>query len=217
MHITAESVLCGSPKMVQLFSRVAMIPVLASGPCRGQWFSFGLYLTLWLCNLCRLIDDEGQNELPTPYCIFSDHTLPVTDIICGMGLFPTCRVLTSSVDHSVKVRTVIADLSEAHAGWFVALGSLLLLPLNDIPIPKANLMHSMGCHRAYVLRGFSRSGWFHTPSEPVSSADGSLGWRSRGVCWRRRCYRYHESGRGRSKDPQEETNYCRVSIDRQSQ
>lgn len=52
---------------------------------------------------CRLIDDEVQNELPTPYCTLSDHTLPVTDIVCGVGPFPTCRVLTSSVDHSVKV------------------------------------------------------------------------------------------------------------------
>ena len=33
----------------------------------------------------------------------SDHTLPVTDIICGVGVFPDCRVLTSSIDHSVKV------------------------------------------------------------------------------------------------------------------
>ena len=33
----------------------------------------------------------------------SDHTLPVTDIICGIGIFPDCRVLTSSIDHSVKV------------------------------------------------------------------------------------------------------------------
>ena len=33
----------------------------------------------------------------------SDHTLPVTDIVCGIGIFPDCRVLTSSIDHSVKV------------------------------------------------------------------------------------------------------------------
>ena len=51
----------------------------------------------------RLLDDEVQNEPPTTYCTLSDHTLPVTDIVCGVGLFPSCRVLTSSADHSVKV------------------------------------------------------------------------------------------------------------------
>ena len=53
--------------------------------------------------LLRLLDDGLQNELLTPYCSFTDHTLPVTDIICGIGSFPSCRVLTTSVDHTVKV------------------------------------------------------------------------------------------------------------------
>jgi pre-rRNA-processing protein IPI3 len=63
--------------------------------------------SLFIWNLRRLLDDEVQNELPTPYCTLSDHTLPITDIICGVGTFPTCRILTSSVDHSVKVGTII--------------------------------------------------------------------------------------------------------------
>jgi pre-rRNA-processing protein IPI3 len=29
--------------------------------------------------------------------------LPITDIVCSFGIFPTNRVLTSSLDHSVKV------------------------------------------------------------------------------------------------------------------
>ncbi|KAI0352337.1 WD40 repeat-like protein [Trametes cingulata] len=51
----------------------------------------------------RLLDESLQNELPTPYCNLTDHTLPVTDIVCGVGSFPSCRVLTASVDHTVKV------------------------------------------------------------------------------------------------------------------
>ena len=39
----------------------------------------------------------------TPHCTLSDHTLPITDIVCSFGIFPTNRVLTSSLDHSVKV------------------------------------------------------------------------------------------------------------------
>lgn len=52
---------------------------------------------------CRLVDNNLQNELVTPYCTLSDHTLPVTEVVCSFGSFPTNRVLTSSLDHSVKV------------------------------------------------------------------------------------------------------------------
>lgn len=51
----------------------------------------------------RLLDEEAQNDHIAPFFSMSDHTLPITDIICGIGVFPDCRVLTSSIDHSVKV------------------------------------------------------------------------------------------------------------------
>ncbi|KAG7093749.1 hypothetical protein E1B28_007400 [Marasmius oreades] len=51
----------------------------------------------------RLIDEDLQNDLPLSLFSLSDHTLPVTDIICGVGAFPSCRILTASVDHSVKL------------------------------------------------------------------------------------------------------------------
>ncbi|KAI0073256.1 WD40 repeat-like protein [Panus rudis PR-1116 ss-1] len=53
--------------------------------------------------MSRLLDDSLQHEPPTPFLTLTDHTLPVTDIACGIGLFPTCRILTASVDHSVKL------------------------------------------------------------------------------------------------------------------
>ncbi|KAF9531734.1 WD40 repeat-like protein [Crepidotus variabilis] len=52
-------------------------------------------------SVSRLLDDETQQEHMVPYCSLADHTLPVTDILCGIGLFPECRILTSSVDHSL--------------------------------------------------------------------------------------------------------------------
>ncbi|KAF8075050.1 WD40-repeat-containing domain protein [Lyophyllum atratum] len=58
-------------------------------------------VSVW--SVSRLLDEEQQTDLPLPYCTLSDHTLPVTDIVCGIGSFPNCRVLTSSVDHSVKL------------------------------------------------------------------------------------------------------------------
>ncbi|OSX64261.1 hypothetical protein POSPLADRAFT_1137645 [Postia placenta MAD-698-R-SB12] len=58
-------------------------------------------VSVW--SVSRLVDDDMHNELPTPYFQISDHTLAVTDVVCGVGHFPSCRVLTSSVDHSVKL------------------------------------------------------------------------------------------------------------------
>ncbi|TDL24019.1 WD40 repeat-like protein [Rickenella mellea] len=58
-------------------------------------------VSVW--SLSSLLDNELQNELPEPYASLSDHTLPITDIVCGLGAFPNCRVLTSSADHSVKL------------------------------------------------------------------------------------------------------------------
>ncbi|KAK7686421.1 hypothetical protein QCA50_010645 [Cerrena zonata] len=50
-----------------------------------------------------LVDDGSQNDLPTAFCTLTDHTLPISDIAVGIGLFPTCRILTASADHSVKL------------------------------------------------------------------------------------------------------------------
>ncbi|KAF5316035.1 hypothetical protein D9619_006353 [Psilocybe cf. subviscida] len=58
-------------------------------------------VSVW--SVSRLLDEDTQNEHVVPYCTLSDHTLPVSDILCGAGLFPECRILTSSVDHSVKL------------------------------------------------------------------------------------------------------------------
>ncbi|EPQ56441.1 WD40 repeat-like protein [Gloeophyllum trabeum ATCC 11539] len=58
-------------------------------------------VSVW--EVSRLLDDNLQNELPVSYCTFTDHTLPVTDLVCGVGPFPTSRILTSSVDHTVKL------------------------------------------------------------------------------------------------------------------
>ncbi|KAJ6624937.1 WD40 repeat-like protein [Mycena sp. CBHHK59/15] len=58
-------------------------------------------VSVW--SVSRLLDDDMQGDLPLPYCALSDHTLPVTDIACGIGPFPNCRVLSSAIDHSVKL------------------------------------------------------------------------------------------------------------------
>lgn len=60
------------------------------------------------CFPSSLVSNDLQKEIPTAFCTLSDHTLPITDIQIGLGSFPNeCRVLTSSVDHTVKVRRVL--------------------------------------------------------------------------------------------------------------
>lgn len=51
----------------------------------------------------RLLNATPMNP-PAPYATLSDHTLPITDICVGLGSFPHCRVMTSSMDSTVKVR-----------------------------------------------------------------------------------------------------------------
>ncbi|TFK74935.1 WD40 repeat-like protein [Pluteus cervinus] len=51
----------------------------------------------------RLVDNTIQNDIPEPFCTLEDHTLPITDLCCGVGPFPKCRLLTSAADHSVKL------------------------------------------------------------------------------------------------------------------
>lgn len=53
--------------------------------------------------VARLLDEDLQSELPTPFCSFTDHTLPVKDLYVGIGAFQYGRIFTSSLDQTVKV------------------------------------------------------------------------------------------------------------------
>ncbi|PKY38151.1 WD40 repeat-like protein [Rhizophagus irregularis] len=66
-------------------------------------------VNVWL--LTNLLDDS-VDESPSPYYTWSEHSLPITDIWCGIGSFNTTRVLTSSLDHTCKL-------------WDLATGCLL--------------------------------------------------------------------------------------------
>jgi len=104
-HITARSTLCSLPLTEQLLFLEVTILASASGLCLGQSDPFSSSVQLLSPpRPIRLTNEEFLSELPTPFCSLSDHTLPITDIVCGVGVFPNCRVMTSSADHSVKVR-----------------------------------------------------------------------------------------------------------------
>ncbi|GBC04692.1 hypothetical protein RclHR1_05810004 [Rhizophagus clarus] len=57
-------------------------------------------VNVWL--LTNLLDNS-VDEAPSPYYTWSEHSLPITDIWCGIGSFNTTRVLTSSLDHTCKL------------------------------------------------------------------------------------------------------------------
>jgi hypothetical protein len=84
--------------------------------------SIGHHLTL----VIRLVDNELQNELATPHRSLTDHTLQITDIQCGVGTFLTCRILTSSVDHTAKVSfsdlVLVQRLTKYHSSGIYLLG-----------------------------------------------------------------------------------------------
>ncbi|EKM81805.1 hypothetical protein AGABI1DRAFT_118875 [Agaricus bisporus var. burnettii JB137-S8] len=58
-------------------------------------------VNVWI--VARLVDNEAQNDPANLHRSLSDHTLPITDIQCGVGAFLTCRILTSSADHTAKL------------------------------------------------------------------------------------------------------------------
>jgi pre-rRNA-processing protein IPI3 len=63
--------------------------------------------------LMHSIVSVEQTDAPTPFHVWSDHALPITDIQCTAGGFSGARVITVSLDHTCKI-------------WSVANGTLLL-------------------------------------------------------------------------------------------
>ncbi|KAJ2961028.1 hypothetical protein NQZ79_g3661 [Umbelopsis isabellina] len=77
-------------------------------------------VNVWL--LTKLLDEqEDITVAPSPHYSWSDHSLPVTDIVCGTGTYGSARIWTSSLDHTVKL-------------WDLATGSLLTTFLFPHPI-----------------------------------------------------------------------------------
>ncbi|KAA1080158.1 Pre-rRNA-processing protein ipi3 [Puccinia graminis f. sp. tritici] len=51
-----------------------------------------------------LVDEAFDSNLShTPYSIFSDHTLPISDLFISKGCFPDLRIFTASLDQTIKI------------------------------------------------------------------------------------------------------------------
>jgi hypothetical protein len=97
---------------------------LACGPLQGipvvSCHITGPFTDITFSRSLRLLDNSVQNEIPAPYYTLSDHTLPVTDIVCGVGVFPHCRVLTASLDNSCKASCItlfVVRSSPSNCRW----------------------------------------------------------------------------------------------------
>ena len=128
------------------------------------------------------MDDGQANELPTPHCILGDHTLPITDIACGVGEFPRCRVLTSSLDYTVKVGVfpgLLPMLIQIVDQLRPDVGPLVHYLAHNVLLPTTNHPSRMGRYGATVFRGLS--GRRHTPGEPLQAAKTSQHDRHSGI------------------------------------
>ncbi|GAA6011507.1 hypothetical protein JCM10207_002643 [Rhodosporidiobolus poonsookiae] len=80
-------------------------------------------VSVW--SIGRLLNSTPMNP-PSPFCTLSDHTLPITDICVGVGAFPRCRVLTASIDSTVKV-------------WDISTSPPALLSTFSFPTPISHI------------------------------------------------------------------------------
>ncbi|GJN93910.1 hypothetical protein Rhopal_006969-T1 [Rhodotorula paludigena] len=80
-------------------------------------------VSVW--SIGRLLNATPMNP-PAPYATLSDHTLPITDICVGLGSFPHCRVMTSSMDSTVKI-------------WDISTSPASLLSTFSFPHPVSHI------------------------------------------------------------------------------
>ncbi|GAA6041942.1 hypothetical protein JCM8097_000235 [Rhodosporidiobolus ruineniae] len=81
--------------------------------------------TVSVWSIGRLLNSTPMNP-PTPFATLSDHTLPITDLCVGVGAFPKCRVMTASLDSSVKI-------------WDISTSPPLLLSTFAFPTPVSHV------------------------------------------------------------------------------
>ncbi|CAG8492759.1 11137_t:CDS:10 [Scutellospora calospora] len=109
-------------------------------------------------NICLL--NDSTDESPAPFYSWSGHSLPITDIICGIGSFRTARVLTSSLDHTCK----LWDLSSGHLlTTFIfptAITAIALDPAERMFFAggKDNLIYQVNLYRRIENRTYNVSG-----------------------------------------------------------
>jgi pre-rRNA-processing protein IPI3 len=78
--------------------------------------------------LLDLVDFNLRSEEILPVQSWNEHTLAITEIICGSGTAMNARVYTSSLDHTIKV-----DFRALHL--IIDLGRLYIIFVNNDIVP----------------------------------------------------------------------------------
>ncbi|TNY18941.1 Pre-rRNA-processing protein IPI3 [Rhodotorula diobovata] len=101
----------------------------------------------------RLLAATPMNP-PAPFATLSDHTLAVTDVRVGLGTFPHCRVMTASMDSTVKI-------------WDISTSPASLLSTFAFPHPVTHIAWDS------LERFFFAAGPSSSPSSSTSAASSS--------------------------------------------
>ncbi|XP_070480766.1 WD repeat-containing protein 18 isoform X2 [Equus przewalskii] len=99
----------------------------------SHFLSGGKDCLVLVWSLCSVLQVD-PSRTPAPRHVWSRHTLPITDLHCGLG-GPLARVATASLDQTVKL-------------WEVSSGELLLSVLFDVGIMAVTMdlaEHHMFC------------------------------------------------------------------------
>ncbi|BGP43334.1 Pre-rRNA-processing protein ipi3 [Rhodotorula kratochvilovae] len=105
----------------------------------------------------RLLAATPMNP-PAPFATLSDHTLAITDVRVGLGTFPHCRVMTASMDSTVKI-------------WDLSTSPASLLSTFSFPHPVSHIAWDT-LERFFFAAGPSvpsTSSSAPAPSEPAPS------------------------------------------------
>ncbi|CAG8596375.1 8309_t:CDS:10 [Acaulospora morrowiae] len=110
-------------------------------------------LNVWLM---ASVLDESADGVPSPYYSWSDHSLPITDIICGIGNFLSARVLTSSLDHTCKLWDLSTGFLLTTFVFPTAITAIALDPAERMLFAggRNNLIYQVNLYRKLENKGF---------------------------------------------------------------
>lgn len=80
------------------------------------------------CVLCFSVVQLDSSRAPEPRHILSRHSLPITDLHCGL-MGPQARVATASLDQTVKVsfaRVVLMDVNKIKIKTYIAISEVYI-------------------------------------------------------------------------------------------
>lgn len=126
--------------MLLLWYRVVRMPCYTYGHYQGELALVSPLVGVHSqSGVHRILSSRRDPNLPpAPYATLSDHTLPITDVSIGMGIFPRIRLMSASSDGSCKVTFPASSTLSVLTGlqlWDLTIPTLPLLTTFNFPAP----------------------------------------------------------------------------------